>query len=357
VTREEEGLVDPLPLGVLGCGRFGRALAMGFARTPRVRVVACADVDPAAAAACAAALGARAMSPEELLAAPGVMAVAVATPSATHRSCVEAALAAGKHVWCEKPMALTVADCDAMLAAAARSGRCLTVGHMQRHFPLLAAVRAEVHAGAVGRPAAVSLTRREFLPRGPGWLRQRALVGGLPFQSSVHEFDWLRTCCGEVVRVYAQGVGAPLQPQLDFPDAVFVALAFANGCIGALQACMTDFVRAYRGEVNGPDGSLHFDLVAGAYRLGRPDGGVRGVAVPGGSWDETYEAGSRRARSDFVSWVLDGTEPAATALDGRQAVAIASAVSESLARGRPVDVSPPPCPDGTAGMPGPGRTG
>ncbi len=97
----------------------------------------------------------------------------------------------------------------------------------------------------------------------------------------MHEFDWLRAAFGEVERVYARGVRQPLQPYLDFPDAVFVDLGFASGCIGSLQACMTDFVRSYHGAVNGREGSLHFDLVAGTYRLGRPDGGLREAPFPG----------------------------------------------------------------------------
>lgn len=329
---------EALTVGLLGCGNFGRGLAKAFAATPRVRVVACADRNAEAAAGCAAALGARALSPDALLAATDVAAVLICTPNATHRACVEAALAARKHVWCEKPMALTVEDCDAMLAAAGRAGVRFTVGHMQRHFPLLAAVREAVQAGAVGRPAMVSLARREFLRRGPGWLRQRQVVGGLQFQSSVHEFDWLRSAFGEVVQVCAQGVRAPLQGYLDFPDGILVQLAFASGCVGSLAACMTDFVPQYRGEVNGPEGSLHFDLVAGGYRVGTPDGALREVAVPQGALGAAYGPGGARAREDFVGWVLDGVQPAVTARDGRQAAAIACAVGESLATGQSVRV-------------------
>ena len=329
-----------LTVGLLGCGNFGRGLARAFAATPRVRVVACADADPGKAAECAATItGARALTPEGLCAATDVAAILVCTPNATHRACVESALAARKHVWCEKPMALTVEDCDAMLAAAERAGVRFTVGHMQRHFPLLAAVRESVQAGEVGPPAMVTLARREFLPRAPGWLRQRAVVGGLQFQSSVHEFDWLRSAVGDVVRVYAQGVGTPLQGYLDFPDGIITQLEFASGCVGSLAACMTDFVPQYRGEVNGPAGALHFDLIAGTYRIGTPDGAVREVAVPQGALASAYGPGGTRAREDFVAWVLDGTPPAVTARDGRQAVAIACAVTESLASGRPVRVS------------------
>lgn len=328
-----------LTVGLLGCGNFGRGLGKAFAGTPRVRVVACADADSGKATECAAAIGgARAVTPEGLCAATDVAAILVCTPNATHRACVEAALAARKHVWCEKPMALTVEDCDAMLAAAERAGVCFTVGHMQRHFPLLAAVREAVQAGAVGRPAMVTLARREFLRRAPGWLRQRDVVGGLQFQSSVHEFDWLRSAFGDVVQVWAQGVRRPLQGYLDFPDGILAQLEFASGCVGSLAACMTDFVPQYRGEVNGPDGALHFDLVAGTYRVGNPDGTVREVAVPQGALATAYGPGGARAREDFVAWVLDGAPPAVTAWDGRQAAAIACAVGESLAAGQPVRV-------------------
>lgn len=332
-------VADELALGVLGCGRFGRGLAAAFAETPRVRVVACADQDREAAAACAAKIPrARAVSPDELLAAQGLDAVAVATPNAAHRACVEQVLAARRHVWCEKPMALSVPDCDAMLAAAAAAGVRFTVGHMQRHFPLLAEVRQAVAGGAVGAPRMVALTRREHLHRDPGWLRRRELVGGLPFQSSVHEYDWLRSAFGEVVRVSANAVWAPLQPHLDYPDGILAQFDFASGCVGALQACMTDFVPAYRGEINGPQGSLHFDLLAGAMRLGRPGAGVQEISVSQGALSEAYGPGGLRARLDFVAWILDDTPPAVTAWDGRQAVAIACAVAESLAIGLPVSL-------------------
>lgn len=331
-----------LRVGILGCGRFGSALAAGFAQTPRTALTVCADLDAAAAAACAAAVGGRAASPEALWSSRDVDAVAVATPNATHRACVEASLAAGKHVWCEKPMALAVEDCDAMMSAARRAGVRLTVGHMQRHFPLLAAVRAEVAAGHLGDPLAVSLARREYLRRDPGWLRQRSAVGGLQYQSSVHEFDWLRSAFGDVVAVHARGVQRPLQPALDFPDGLFVTLEFRTGCIGSLQACMTDFVGAYRGEINGREGSLHFDLLAGTYRVQHPDGRQREVAVPGGALSEAYAIGALRARTDFVRWVLDDVPPDLTAWDGRQAAAIACAVTASLASGGPEAVADPP---------------
>ena len=327
-----------LTLGLLGCGNFGRGLAAGFRATPRVRLVACADARPEAASACAAALGITALSPEALLASD-VAAVAVATPNATHRALVEAALAGGKHVWCEKPMALRVEDCDAMLAAAAAAGRRLTVGHMQRHFPLLAAVAAAVAGGVIGAPALVTLCRREHLQRAPGWLRQAAIVGGLPFQSSVHEFDWLRSAFGEVTGVCARGVAAPLQPGLDYPDGLVVALEFASGCVGELTACMTDFVGAYRGECNGAEGSLHFDLLAGSYRLAGPGGVPRDIAVPEGTLRQAYGPAGARARADFVAWVLDGQPPAVTGVDGRQAVAIACAVRDSLRTGVPAPVA------------------
>ncbi len=328
-----------LTVGLLGCGNFGRGLARAFAATPRVRVVACADADPEKAAGCAAAIdGARVVTPEGLCAATDVAAILICTPNATHRACVESAIVARKHVWCEKPMALTVADCDAMLAAAERAGVRFTVGHMLRHFPLLAAVREEVQAGGVGFPALVTLARREFLRRAPGWLRQREVVGGLQFQSSVHEFDWLRSAFGDVVRVYAQGVRAPLQGYLDFPDGIVAQLEFASGSLGSLAACMTDFLPQYRGEINGPEGALHFDLVAGTYRVAGPDGVAREVVVPEGRLAAAYGPGGARARKDFVAWVLDGVPPAVTAWDGRQAVAIACAVTESLATGLPVRV-------------------
>ena len=195
--------------GELGCaligpGKFGRELAQALQEDGRVRFTGVLGATPQESAAGAAELGGRAYAGlEALLGDAAVQAVLIATPSYTHAELAIAAAGAGKQIFCEKPMALTVAECDAMIAAARASGVALVIGQMQRLVPLLAEARRLVQAGTIGRPVSLLMQRHDLLQRQPdSWLQRRAQVGGVLHQSSVHELDWLRTLLGEVAEVF-----------------------------------------------------------------------------------------------------------------------------------------------------------
>src|SRR5205085_108295 len=134
--------------------------------------------------------------------------VDVCVPTPAHRAAVEAALAAGvEHVFVEKPIARTVADAEAMLAAAARAGATLYVGHVVRFTPAFVALREAVLRGDVGTPAVVRTARGGPYPAGT-WFADRAQSGGAVVDMLVHDFDWLRWTFGEVERVYCRIAGA-----------------------------------------------------------------------------------------------------------------------------------------------------
>lgn len=326
-------------LALIGCGRHGRSLGRTFLALPGVQIAAAADVVPEAAQTAAAEFGSRVLTVEQAIADAELDALLVATPNATHHEIVLAACRAGKHVYCEKPMALTVADCDSMIEAA--RARCvkLQVGHMQRFFPLLERVAERLRAGLIGRPLALGMCRRDFLLRSPGWLAQRRHVGGILFQSSVHEFDWLHAALGPIEQVFAQAAPAPVQQHLDFPDTVFVQLRFASESIGALEACMSDHLQAYGGTVNGAEGTLAFDLHSGELRWRRADGTAGTEQVPQGRLAETYAPASRRAAAEFIAWLQEDRPPSVTPGAARQAVAVACAAEAAIDSGRwePVD--------------------
>src|SRR5262245_6650904 len=220
-----------LGCALIGPGNFGRSLAQALRDDERAVLVGVLGATAEESQAGAAALGGRPFPGlDALLRAEDVQAVLIATPSDTHVDLAVLAASAGKHVFCEKPMALTVAECDAMIAAAARAGVALMVGQVQRLFPLLAEVRHLLHGGAIGRPVAMLMERHEVLQRQPGsWLQRRAQVGGLLHQSSVHEFDWMRTLLGEVEELFARTAPMTIQAGLDFPDAMQVSLRFHDG--------------------------------------------------------------------------------------------------------------------------------
>ena len=145
---------------------MGTSHATQMAKLSELRLIASCDVDQAKARATADAAaqagnhGVRVYFEVAALLADGdVPAVIVATPNFTHKRIVLDALAAGKHVFCEKPMALTVADCDEMISAARSAGRKLMVGQVLRLITVFAEVRRLVKEGAIGEPRAVRILR------------------------------------------------------------------------------------------------------------------------------------------------------------------------------------------------------
>ena len=132
----------------VGCGYWGKNLARNFAEIGALGAVV--DGNPQVAAAMSAQHGAPVRTLDEVLADPAIAGIAFATPAETHAGLAARALAAGKHVYVEKPMALTAAECRAMIADAARAGRVLMVGHLLQYHPVFAALRDLVASDGIG---------------------------------------------------------------------------------------------------------------------------------------------------------------------------------------------------------------
>ncbi|MFJ8922082.1 Gfo/Idh/MocA family protein [Streptomyces sp. NPDC102415] len=206
----------PLGLGLVGCGGFGAYVLDAVAGLPGLRPAAVADPDPVRAKA----LGERHVVPalgslEELLEREDVDAVAIAVPPAAHAAMATAALRAGRHVFCEKPLATTARDARAVAREAERAGRALVVDHVLRYNPLLRAVERLVAQGLLAAP-------RRFLfendasdqDLGPGhWFWDRAHSGGIFVEHGVHFFDAARALLGsDPVSVRATAVRRPGGP-------------------------------------------------------------------------------------------------------------------------------------------------
>jgi predicted dehydrogenase len=332
-----------LGCALIGPGNFGRRLADGLHDDGRARLVGVLGATAQESQAGADALGRRAFADlEALLRAEDVQAVLIATPSDTHVDLAVLAASAGKHVFVEKPMALTVAECDAMIAAAERAGVTLMVGQVQRLFPLLAEVRRLVHAGTIGRPVAMLMERHEVLQRQPGsWLQRRAQVGGVLHQSSVHELDWMRTVFGEVDEVFARAAPATIQAGLDFPDAVQISLRFRGGCVATLNACMTGYVYKHGGVISGLEGSLEFSLAEGALRWRTHDGRGDEQRRDDFTWAAHDDAIRVELRA-FVDAALGQAPILIPGSEGRANVEVIQAALISIADRRPVALPLPP---------------
>jgi predicted dehydrogenase len=196
-------LSEPLGLGLVGCGGFGRFALAAVADLPGIDVRAVTDVDPDRAAAVAATFGASVVpGVGSLLAEPMVDVVMIATPPVTHGSMARAAAEAGKHVFCEKPLATSLPDASAAIEAADRRNIKLTVDYVMRWNPLYWLIQRlqalhraddEPVLGQLRRFAVENLAGDERLPA-DHWFWDRATSGGIFIEHGVHFFDaasWL----------------------------------------------------------------------------------------------------------------------------------------------------------------------
>jgi len=140
----------------------------------------------------------------EVLADPEVDAVDICLPTPLHRDVAERALAAGKHVFLEKPIALSAEDADAILAAAERSGKMLMVGLVLRFWPEYVELRRVVERGELGRPRAVFAQRLSPPADWADWLGDREQSGGTAVDLMIHDFDQMNALLGTARRVYAR---------------------------------------------------------------------------------------------------------------------------------------------------------
>ncbi len=261
-----------------------------------------------------------------------VQVVIIATPPFTHGELALQSLAHGKHVFCEKPMALQVEQCDAMLEASRRARRLLMVGQVLRLFPAFWHSNQLLQQGRIGAVWAISVRRTGFdLPLfGKGWRRDPARSGGLVIEMNVHELDYMRWIGGEVQQVFAQGI-RPM-PDTDSIQHWQGVLRFATGAIGALEASMLDTLGRYTVTIIGERGSIAHTGFAGELLLRTHDG-----------QQERFDAESLQLPDPylweltaFVRAIALGEPLPFDGWDGRQAVALARACLRSIETGQVV---------------------
>ena len=199
----------PIALGLIGCGSFGRFCLDAFSSMDAVRIAAVADADPAAAREAAAPFGAAACAtPDELIRRPDVDLVHVATPPSSHHELARDCLRAGKHVLCEKPLAMSVREADEIAALASRAGLLCPVNFVLRHNEVVDAAKRVLDSGALGKVLAGRLTNCAFDTVMPPdhWFWDKAVSGGIFIEHGVHFFDlyayWLGP--GEVLSAHTE---------------------------------------------------------------------------------------------------------------------------------------------------------
>ena len=313
----------PLPFGLIGAGWIGTFHSETLAhRLPGASLVAVADPVPGAAERLSAPRSYR--DPMELIADPAVAAVAICSPATTHADLVVAAAQAGKHVFCEKPMALTLEDADRAIAAARDAGVALQVGFNRRFATDFTDMHARIAAGSIGTPQLLrSLTRD---PGISAEVAARVKPWTIFNETLIHDFDtlcWLNPGA-RVTEVYAQA-DALIHPQFaeqGFLDTSVVQIRFDNGAFAVAEASFSA-VYGYdvRGEVFGSNGVLQ----AG-----------RAPEQAGSANVELFHDAYVAQFAHFVDCVQAGVEPSVTGVDARVSLDIALAARESVERQAPV---------------------
>jgi predicted dehydrogenase len=322
----------PLRVGVVGTGFIGETHVAAWAAEGIHAVIH--DIDAGRAAALADRHGARvAESLDELFGAVDV--VDVCTPTHLHAEVAIAAARAGRHVICEKPMARTLADAEAMLAAARDAGVRLFVAHVVRFFPEYVAARAAVLDGAIGEPAVLRLTRASFRPRQPAghWFFDHAKSGGIVLDLMVHDLDYARWIAGDVVAVHCRSASVA-QPEAGVDHAVAI-LTHRSGAISHVSASWGYAPPTFRTalEIAGSRGLIEQDSTATApvtpsLLADAAGGGLTAMADMGLAGDPF-----RLELAEFARAIRDGTEARIGAADGLEALRIALAADESARTG------------------------
>lgn len=333
--------------GVVGCGAIADFHARALARIPGAVLAGAADGLPDAARAFAAKHGAAFLpTPEALFASPDVDVACICTPSGLHAPLGIQAARAGKHVVVEKPMALTLADADALIAAARDADVRLAVISQLRFSPAVQLLKAAIDAGRLGRPVLADLAMayhrpQDYYDKG-GWRGTWAMDGGGALMNQgIHGIDLLLYAMGPARSVSARA--ATLARRIEVEDTAALVVEFESGALATVQAATSVWPGTPRRlAIRGDAGSivLEEDAIA-AWDLKDPGDGpapALGRTESGAANDPAAIGieGHVRQLSDMAEAVRTGRAPLVDGTEGRRAVALVLAAYQSAKEGRPV---------------------
>jgi predicted dehydrogenase len=269
----------------------------------------------------------------------GLHAVVIATPDKFHPAAVKLAAAAGKHILCEKPLALSLDDAHELLAAVSKHGVFFQVGFMRRYDPAYASAMKRIEAGEIGVPVIFKSLGRD--KEGPSLSSYQSNINGMLFYTNtIHDFDLSRWMIqDEVTEVHAYTTSAIRPEVTQFGDVVasVVNLKFSKGAIGNIEShAQAIYGYDVRTEIVGSKGSI---FVGSLHRTPATLLSVHGSTRPIADYflstfAEAYLAEIR----DFVDSILHDRPPRVTGEDGLKALAIAVAAENSHLQSKAVSV-------------------
>ena len=326
-------------IALLGAGRIAKVHVQSIVGHARTELAFVVDVDRAAAESMATAHGARAVDADAVFGDPEVAAIVIASSTPTHSDYIEAGAAAGKHVFCEKPIDLDSARVRECLANIEGSGTRLMVGFNRRFDPHFRHLKSELDAGAIGRLEQLIIHSRDPGPPPGDYVRAS---GGLFRDMTIHDLDLARFLLGEEPTELWASASTLVSDEIAALGDIDTAVVGMRTASGA-QAVITNSRRTTYGydqriEVHGSEGMLAAGNVPESTLV---HGGAHGFTGQKAMhfFLERYSAAYRAEWDHFVN-VLDGNaDPSPTGIDGARALAMADAAFESVETGRRIPLA------------------
>ncbi len=328
-------------MGLIGAGRIGRVHAENLSRRiPEANLLAVADLSLEAAERCAADFRIPSFSrdSERILDNPSIDAVVLCSSTPTHPGLIEGAASAGKHIFCEKPLALDLKPIDRAIQAVRHNRVKLQVGFNRRFDPSFRQLREWVAAGRIGTPHLVRVTSRDPEPPPAEYVKAS---GGIFLDMTIHDFDISRfLVADEVEELYAAGSTLidPAIGQAGDLDTAVVTLRYVNGALGAIDNSRRA-VYGYdqRVEVFGSEGQVVVGNHTPHQAVYSNASGIHGP-LPLYFFLERYQESYVAEMKSFIEAVVRDAPPLVDGSDGRRAVVMGLSAWKSYRENRPVRI-------------------
>ncbi len=334
--------IPSLKIGLIGAGRIGHLHAEHLtARIPAADVLIVADAFEETARQCAESFAIASFTGDYrvVLDRPDIEAVVICSSTDTHARIIEEAAQAGKHIFCEKPIALDLASIDRALKAVKRAGVKLQIGFNRRFDASFNRAHQAIERGEIGQPHQFDIVSRDPTPPPIEYIR---VSGGIFLDMTIHDFDMTRFLIGsEVEEVFALGgvMSDPAIGEAGDVDTCVVSLRMTNGVIGTISNS--------RRAAYGYDQRVEVLGSAGAISIGNnyPNTAIISDSqsvrrdLPQHFFLERYSESFVAEMTAFIDAVLHDTPVPVTGYDGRAPVVIAMAAQKSLEEHRPIYLS------------------
>ena len=323
-----------LNIGILGAGRIGQVHGATLRGMTTARAAAVSDFFPEAAEKLATQLGGKSMTTDEIIADPGIDAVVIGTPTTTHYDLIHQAAAAGKAIFCEKPVDLSVARIRECLEAVEKAGVPFMTAFNRRFDPSFAYLQKQIADQVIGNVEIVTILSRDPSPPPIGYIKTS---GGIFRDMMIHDLDMARFLLGEDPVELTASASCLVDPDIgkadDF-DTAAVMMKTASGKICQIS-CSRRATYGYdqRIEVHGAKGMLRADnILENTVELSTGHGFQTAPTQP--FFLERYAAAYRAEMEHFVATVNAGTAMTPTGIDGLKAQILADAADDAARDGQ-----------------------